>query len=153
MAFLHVIPADGFPDAEEYDLKAAETFKIGAAVLLDGNEDIAECGADPASILGFCAHPAAEALLATEPVVQGKATVQKCTEGQKFWITGSSDGTTITTPTQDHVNQSYGVAKDAAGAWYMDISEVAATRVYVHAISVDMKRFKVSVLVANRQAI
>ena len=136
------IPAEpALGDAAEYDTKAASTFKRGAAVLLDGNEDIDECGADPALILGFAAHDGNATDFTT------KVTVYKATLGQKFWLAGSSN------PVKADINQSYGLVKDGDGVWTVDKTDVPNARVYVHDVDLDRNLFKVSVLVANRQAL
>jgi hypothetical protein len=126
--------------ADEFSEAAAQTFKMGAAVLLDASEDIAECGADPAAILGFAAHPATKNIPAT------KDLVWKASEGQKFWMAGSSN------PVKANINQLFGIVKDADGIWIVDITETVNTRVYIHNIDLDRNLFLISVLAANRQA-
>jgi hypothetical protein len=116
-------------------------FKLGAAVLLDANEDVVECGADPAAILGFAAHEN------DKNPITGKTTVAVCTEGQKFWMSGSS------APVKADINQVYGIVKDANGIWIVDKTEAVNTRVYIHAIDTDRNLFLISVLAANRQAL
>lgn len=125
--------------AEEMTLAAGQTYKLGAAVLMDASEDIAECAADPAVIRGFAAHPAGFHIPAT------KCLVWKASEGQKFWMAGTS------APVKGNINGSFGIVKDADGIWVVDITEVAATRVYIHQIDTDRNLFLVSVLAANRQ--
>lgn len=127
--------------AAEFTIAAAQTYKMGAALLLDANEDLAECGADPAAILGFAAHPA------NLNIPASKALVWKASEGQKFWMAGTS------APVKANINQSFGIVKDADGIWVVDITETVATRVYVHQIDTDRNLFLVSVLAANRQAL
>ena len=124
----------------EYTEEAAQTFKLGAAVLLNGSQNIAECGADPAAILGFAAHPATKNIPAT------KDLVWKASEGQKFLMAGTSN------PVKANIGQSYGIVKDANGIWIVDITDTVATRLYVHNVDLDRNLFLVSVLAANRQA-
>jgi hypothetical protein len=128
--------------AEEYTEAAAQTYKMGAAVLMDANEDIAECGADPAAILGFAAHDATKHAI----VSPGKCLVWKASEGQKFWMSGTSN------PVKANINQLFGLVKGGDGIWQVDIAETVNTRVYVHKIDTDRNLFLVSVLAANRQA-
>lgn len=142
MAFMFVVPQKA--EHRFYPIKASETFIRGAAVYLDANEDTLECGADPTAILGFASHTAE-----VDPY-PNDAGVFLAEADARFWITGSSDGSAVTTPTEDHLNQSYGLAT-ASSVWYMDISETTATRVYVHKIDLEQNRFLVSVLSANRQ--
>lgn len=124
---------------EEMTIAAAQTFKMGAAVLLDANEDVAECGADPAVIRGFAAHPANLHIPAT------KCLVWKASEGQKFLMAGTA------APVKANINQVYGIVKDADGIWVVDVSDTTNTRVHVHQIDTDRNLFLVSVLAANRQ--
>lgn len=127
--------------AQEYDLAASQTFKLGAAVLLDASENIAECGADPALILGFALHPAGMHIPAT------KCLVARASEGQKFFMSGTSN------PVKANINQSYGIVKDADGIWVVDITDTTATRLYVHQVDLERNLFQVSVLEANRQVL
>lgn len=126
--------------AKEYTEAAAQTFKLGAIVLLDASEDIIEAGADPASILGFAAHPAGKNIPAT------KDLVWVASEGQKFWMASSTD------PVKADINQNYGVLKDADGIWIVDKAETVSTRIHTHMVDLDRKLMLVSVLAANRQA-
>lgn len=127
--------------AAKYTEAATQTFKLGAAVLLDGSQNIAECGVDPAAILGFAAHPATKNIPATEDLVW------KASEGQKFWMSGT------TAPVKANINVSYGITKDANGIWQLDTAKTAGSaRLYVHNIDTDRNLYLVSVLAANRQA-
>jgi len=122
-------------------LAAAQTFKIGAAVLMDGSQNIAECGADPASIYGFAAGAATK-----DPQDATKQIVYKAFEGQKFWMQ------TSVAPAASNRGVNYGITKDADGIWYVDFTKTAGVaRMYVHDIDTDTVRVLVSVLAANRQ--
>lgn len=125
---------------QKFTEAASQTFKLGAAVLVDGSQNIAECGADPAAIKGFVAHPAGKNIPATEDLVW------VASEGQKFWMSGTSN------PVKANINQSYGIVKDADGIWIVDITDTVATRLYVHNVDLDRNLFLVSVLAANRQS-
>ena len=138
-AFPPLPAVSGEQPAEEQTLAAAQTFKLGAAVLLDGAQNIAECGADPAAIRGFAAHPAGTGFPAT------KVLVWKAWEGQKFWMAGSSN------PTKANIGQNYGIVKDANGIWTVDLTDAVNTRLHVHTVDLDRNLFLVSVLAANRQ--
>lgn len=124
----------------EYTEGAAQSFKLGAAVVLDGSQLVTECGADPALILGFAAHPAGKNIPAT------KDLIWKASEGQKFWMAGTSN------PVYADNNVKFGIVKDANGIWTVDKTDVVNTRVYTHAIDTDRNLYLVSVLEANRQA-
>lgn len=121
-------------------LAAAQTFKAGAFVLLDGSLDVAECGADPALIYAIALEDAGKNQ--QDPLF---VTVMKLREDQQFWMDGSSAFA------QTDVGASYGVAKDADGIWYVDKTDVVNTRVFVHRIDVNTNRALVSVKEANRQ--
>lgn len=147
MPAMFAIPAEpAVGDVSEYTVAASETFKRGAVVLLDGSEDIIEAGADPASILGFAAMEWPEGGAAA-PADFTLIPIFKATEGQKFWMSGDND------PVKADRNQSYGIIADGDGIWTVDGTETTATRVYVHDIDLERNLYKVSVLVANRQAI
>lgn len=120
---------------------AAQTFLLGAAVLLDGSNNVAECGVDPAAILGFAAHPAGKNIPNTEDLVW------RASEGQKFWMSGAAGA-----PVKANINVSYGITKGADGIWQLDTAKTAGSaRLYVHNIDLDRNLFLVSVLAANRQ--
>lgn len=123
-------------------LAAAQTFLTGAFVVRDGSGNIAECGADPASIYGLAAEPAGK-----EPVdAANKIIVEKATEKAKWWMPCSAN------PTAANSGVSYGITKGADGYWYVDFAKTAASaRVYVHQVDTDTNRVEVSVLAANRQ--
>ena len=139
------IPAIAASAGQRHDItdqaqKAAETFKEGALLLMDANEDMAECGADPALIYGFALNAA------DKYPVTGRVLVQKLWEGQQVWMDGDN------APTKADINQSYGVTKDADGIWHVDGTKTAGSaRVYVHEIDTHRNRYLVSVLAANRQ--
>ena len=139
------IASAGHRDAEYLPVDAAATFKVGAAVVLDAQKELTECGADPASIYGFSLTEV-NAGVSKDPQDTTKALVMKAIEGEKFWMAASSDPVEAT-----HRNNSYGLAKDADGIWYVDFTDTVATRVYVHRVDVDRKMVEVSVLAANRQ--
>lgn len=122
----------------ERDLKAAETFKRGALVYMDANEEITECGADPAVILGMALHDAA--VLPKED----KILVAECIEGLRFWMDGDN------APVAGDVGVSYGVVKDG-DIWTVDGTETTTTRVQVVDVDLDRNLYLVTVLVANRQ--
>lgn len=124
----------------QYTVDSAATFKDGAAVLLASDEEIEECGADPAAILGFAAEEA------TKDPETGKVLVHVADELCTFWMEGDND------PVAGDLNQTYGIAKDADGIWYVDGTDTTNTRVYVHDIDIPRKLYRVSVLAANRQA-
>lgn len=127
------------PPIREYTLKAGETFKRGDLVALDSNEDVLEVsGADPSSILGVAAEDA-------EGVVRaGFVIVWLATGDSVFAMQGDAD------PTEDDVNQDYGIIEDGDGVYTVDTSETTNTRVYVVDVDTENNLFFVIFLDANR---
>ena len=139
---------------QKYNIKAAEAWALGAAVVLDATPELTECGADPLVILGFAEEPvfagdrAGDRKGTTTGNLAGfslGASVAIAEEGRKFWLDGDND------PVAGDVNQSYGIAVDGDGVWYVDGTDAVNQRVYVHDVDLDTKRYLVSVLAANRQ--
>lgn len=127
-------------NAAQYTDAASQTYKQGAAVVLNGSQLLAECGADPAAILGFAQHAAG-----TDPMGSTVAHVERATEGQYFWMDGTS------APAASDVGVAYGIVKDADGIWVVDKTDTSNTRVSVVNVDLERSRFLVSVLAANRQ--
>lgn len=145
MAKVPAIASAGHRDAEWLTVAAAQTFKTGAAVVLDGSKNVTECGADPASLYGFSLGDVT-AGVSKDPQDNTKVTVLKAIEGEKFWMSCTSAPSEAT-----HRNNSYGLVKDADGIWIVDFTDTVATRVFVHRVDVDRNMVEVSVLAANRQ--
>ena len=122
-------------------LAAAQTFLIGAFVLRDGSGNIAECGADPASIYGIAEEGAGKEITDATKVI-----VQQATEQTRWWMQCTSN------PTSANSGINYGVVKGADGIWIVDFTDVVNTRVYVHQVDTDTNRVEVSILAANRQS-
>lgn len=139
------IASAGHRDAEWLLVDAAASFKVGAAVVLDAQKELVECGADPALIYGF-ALTEVNAGVSKDPQATNRAHVIKMIEGEKVWISGTVDPVEAT-----HRNNSYGLVKNADGTWSLDISETVATRAYVHRVDTDRKMYEISILAANRQ--
>jgi hypothetical protein len=125
----------------QYPLKTGETPRKGAAVLLDANEEVTECGDDPGTVLGFAASTAAASPLfgRAEPEA-GTILVNVAENHRRFWCQGSSD------PTVNDVGQMYGIAKDGDGDWYLDKADTTNLVLYVHTVDLDRDLFEVSVI-------
>ena len=136
-----IIPAAKSRSNWQFDLAAAQTFKKGSPVSHNASEEIAEIAADGTPILGFAAEAAG-----TDPESASKVLVAVAVEGRLFQAEGDN------APTMDDVNQSYGLAKDADGYWYVDGTDVANPRVYVHNVDLERNLYIISVLAAHRQA-
>lgn len=126
--------------AETLTEGAAQSFKLGAAVVLDASKLVTECGADPALIYGFAGHPAGKNVPPTTDIVF------KAWEGQKFWMSG-----TTAFVYADNSKQ-YGITKDANGIWQIDRAKTGATeRVYIHYVDLERNLALATVIAANRQ--
>lgn len=123
----------------ELPLAAAQTFKDGAVVVQNADENIAEAGADPTAIYGIALHGAG-----VGPNT-GTVLVAKATEAARFWMDGDD------APTKADRNQAYGIAKDADGIWHVDGTDTVNTRVYVHDVDLTRKLYLVSFREGNRQ--
>lgn len=143
MAGFPATPAwDGESSVREYIEGAAQTFKLGAAVLLTANL-IVECGADPAAILGFAQYNA------TKDVPITKSKVAVASESQKFWMAPLAGQTLVAAD----IGVSYGITKDADSVWKVDRTKTAGSaRLYLHYVDLERNQALISVLAANRQA-
>lgn len=131
-------------EVRQYTLQAAQTFLLGAAVVADGSQNIGECGANPASILGFAAEPAG--LDPEGGPSSTKILVYIATELAKFWISCVNAAAYTDTNTQ------IGLTKGSDGIWQADQTKTGVNaRVYVHQADVTRNLLLVSVLAANRQ--
>jgi hypothetical protein len=119
----------------QYDLASGQTFTKGALVVLNASEEVAECGADPTSVLGIAAEPAG-----SDPESATKILVCVAEANRRFWIEGDN------APTMDDVNQEYGAAKDSDGYWYLDGTETGTTVFYVHTVDTERNLYEVSIL-------
>lgn len=133
-----------FRDRENHQLidAATQTYKQGALVVLDGSQNVTECGADPVLIYGVADGPAG-----LHPEGSTVTIISAMGSGQKSWMPFS-----VTTPTKAlYENQAWGVAKDSDGIWVIDVADDINTRVFVHQVDEDTKMGLVSVLGAYRQ--
>ena len=122
-----------------YPLAASQTFLEGAAVVLDASGDVAECGADPALILGFACHAAGADPETTNVLVAvAKAESTFILQGTSAFV-------------QADEGDAYGLVKDGDGIWVVDRTDTTATRVRVEKTYIDRAQAEVSVLAANRQ--
>lgn len=123
-----------------YPLASGQTFLKGAAVLLDASEEVIEASADPTAVLGFAAEPAAGRDILTDEMLVNVAGPTR-----SFLMTGDND------PTENDVNQQYGVAKDADGVWYVDGTDTTNVVVEVVAVDLDRNLYEVVVLESDLQ--
>lgn len=129
-----------------FPVLAGQTFITGALVVLSAGT-IAECGADPANILGIALAPASVGLAAAGSIFGGTNIPVFVLNPQDVIFMAS--GTTPVFAT--HVGTAYGVEKTTN--WRVDTTEVAATRLVVIDVSLSPQQegYYVRFLAANLQ--
>lgn len=129
-------------DVGSFTLDAANAGKAGSLCFLNtGDNQIEECGADPALILGLMTGPYTSRLIYKDskmPIIMldPNVVVAMCS---------------ATTPADSHLMDQYGVVKLASGNWAVDVAEVAAPRVQVVRVDAAAGIFYVKFLAANLQ--
>lgn len=113
-----------------YPVKANETFKKGAAVLLNADGEVEECGADPALVLGFATADVGQYAWQKDTLETVKPSVPVALADQTF--RGTLEGTY---DADGHIGVDFGLVKDATGYWTVD--ETDETNVRVILIGVD----------------
>jgi hypothetical protein len=147
--------SQSIPRVQERALAAGSAFKAGALLLVNANNEYAECGADPVAI-------AAVALTGA-----GASTEIGNRLGKEEFPPGFMQATAV----QDEVvfrakyvgalpaavGGSYGVIKDADGFWKVDFNETVATRLkYIRSFALspeNLPEVAVVFLAANVQVI
>lgn len=138
---------------KSFPLASGSTFKKGAFVVRDGDGNIAECGADPASILGIALADAADYSWMADTFGNVVPQVPVALADQEF--RGTLEGTYAAADLSDP----FGVVLDATGYWTIDRSETVATRVQITGVDDEVAVGDVNppvrfvILAANRQAI
>lgn len=142
-------PAQKYDESEVrlFPVASGETFVTGALVVYDTtNNNITECGADPALILGIALAPASVGLDSNGSIYGStNIPVLVLDAATVCWMASA------TTPAQSHVMDDYGVAKSTN--WLVDTGEAVNTRVRVIGISNSPypEGFFVKFLAANLQ--
>lgn len=135
-----------------YPLAAAQDFERGALVLRNADGNIAECGADPASIAGVALAAVADYAWQDDTFGKVSPRVPVATADQEF------RGTLLGTFAAADVGASYGVV-DSAGTWVVDKADAVNTRVQIVGVDDEVAVGDVNppvrfvFLVANRQVI
>lgn len=133
-------PRGRAPGLVQYNIQTAVTIVGRSLVVKDGSDQVAEVsGADPTPILGLSAEGTEETLHT------GKVMVVEADGVAVFGSYGDRD------PVSGDVGQSYGIAEDASGAWYVDTSDVVNTRVSIVDVDIPRKLYFWRVLAAHRQ--
>lgn len=102
---------------QEFDVDPASTYLFGALVLLDADEELVECGADPAVVLGVAADPAVMSPGLGETSIKRRVFVAD--QGTLFAMYASA------ALSQDNLDQPYGVVK-TSNVWLVDLAETTA---------------------------
>lgn len=132
---------------EDYDVGAfaidsANAGKAGSLCFLNtGDNEVEECAADPALILGL---------------MTGPYTSRTIYAGAKMPIIILSDNVVVamcsaTTPSAAHVTRPFGVVKLASGNWSVDTTDVVNTRLVVKKVDIAAGIFYCVFLPANLQ--
>jgi len=137
MAALAAVPHRG-RCLRRYAIKSAETLVEGEAVVFDTGQ-IAACGADPGTVLGFMAH--ANGLDFDPDPGYGLVFVAKA--GSTFWLEGDND------PVEGDIGVQYGIGGDGAVAT-VDGTETSAKVVTVEDIDLTLLRYEVSIIPSVR---
>lgn len=145
--------AGGAAVTQAFVADSAATFIRGAAVLVDTDGELIECGADPAKIAGFAAAAASSApgySAANSPtVITGRANdvvVYLGDPNTVFSCRGVNGGTDPVTPTLTMIGESYGILKDATGTWTLDLAETTSKSFTIIDIDIDTKTFYVKMV-------
>ncbi len=139
MPALNAIPYEN-REIKEFPLKAAESFLDGALVLMTSNE-VLECSADPAAVLGISVEGPVNLL----EVTKTKARVAMATPQATFHMSGTRD------PAVTDIGVQYGVVKDADGIWTVDFADVVNLVVVVENVDLDRNLSTVRFLAAVQQ--
>jgi len=109
-------------DVGQFAIDSANPGKAGSLCFLNlGDNEIEECGADPALILGLMTGNYASRLIypgSKVPVIVLDPNV----------IVGMCSATV---PTDAHLTRKYGIARLASGNWAVDVGDTSAVRVEV----------------------
>ena len=144
---------NGVPAIQAFIADSAATFLRGAAVVVDTDGELIECGADPAKIAGFALAGAGTApgyQAANNPTVitgrQNDVSVALGDANTVFSCRGVNGGTDPVTPALTNIGESYGILKDANGIWTLDIAETTSKSFTIVDVDIDNKIFFVKMV-------
>lgn len=157
MSFILTKPdGEKMPRTIQRPVVAGSDFQQGALLLVNGSDEFAECGADPASIAAVAASGA------------GPDNTGFNILGERGFPPGYVQGHAVQNEQLFHAEYvgtlpavaggSYGVVKDADGKWKVDFAETINTRVKLVDLSwtaapLNVPRVVVSFLAANVQVV
>lgn len=129
-------------DVGKYAIDAANAGKAGSFCFLNtGDNEIEQCGADPALILGLMTGP----YTARTIYADSKMPVIILDENVVVGLCSA------TTPADSHLTDEYGIVKLASGNWAVDTTDTTNKRVRVVKVDADRGIFYCHVLAANLQ--
>lgn len=118
----------------------------GAALVINSDGKLEECGADPTTVAAVALDAAGRGpgfLVADSPsVITGrnyKTSVIMTEVGQQWIGRLVNGGTDPATPTQTMVGEIYGIIKDADGIWAVDLAETTADVVIITGVDIPNK--------------
>ena len=129
-------------DSAGFKIDSANAGKAGSLCFLNvADNEVEECGADPALILGL---------------MTGPYTARTIYPGGRMPVIVLSDNVVVamcsaTTPSDAHLERSFGVVKLASGNWAVDTTEAVYTRLVVKKVDVNAGIFYCVFLPANLQ--
>lgn len=136
------------PMAKLYTVDSAATFVPHALVFLNtSDQEIEECGADPALILGWSTGRADQKFLnpLTPGAVGNRVPVEVISPEVEYGM--CVNGTLAAGNTM----KDYGVVKLASGNWAVDLSDTSATRVTIIGVNVAKQIAFVKFMAASLQ--
>lgn len=125
---LATLDGQSIPKCVEKDSAAAADFPMGSLLLVDGNGDFAECGADPALVAAVAASGVGPDTafganrLGVKGFPPGRVQAFPVQNFQRFRAKYVGTLPSVTGGT-------YGVVKDTDGEWKVDFAEVTAMQV------------------------
>jgi len=130
-------------DVGSYAIDSANVGKAGALCFLNtADNEVEQCGADPALILGLMTGP----YTARTIYPDSKMPVIVLDQGVVVGMCSA------TTPADSHLTDLYGIVKLASGNWAVDVADTTNTRVQVVRVDVAAGIFYVKFLPANLQS-
>jgi hypothetical protein len=136
------------PLVQEFAMLSTDTSIPGELVYFDtADNNVKECGADPANILGLVLGPGPASTRLQKPLPYNP-NVQPVAVLTPDTVVAMCSATT---PSLAHVARAYGVAKLSSGNWAVDTTDAVNTRVVVIRVDIPNGIFYVKFLAANLQ--
>lgn len=136
------------PLLQEFAVLSTDASIPGELVFFDtGDNNVKECGADPANILGLILGPGPASARLQKPLPYAPNTQVVAVLSPDTVVAMCS----ATTPSLAHVTRAYGVAKLSSGNWAVDTGDTSNTRVTVIRVDIANGIFYVRFSAANLQ--